>query len=274
MYKRQIQVSPNVILFAIDCFSNCNRPLGRKTPFSNAVPSFSFFLLVLLGSRISTQPQIHLYIFQHSNIIGNRISLISKKNIRYEGILYSINEQDATVALQNVVSFGTEGREHDEDASNTVFVAATKDVLHPYLLFRGCDIKDLHVHEQQQPQKEEEIAVPPPPPATKEGEPPLPLPPTQKQQQQSTTTRSSSSSNNQNNNNRSSSGRNQQQPKNAWTGGRGRGSGRNNGSNQQNHRGPRKANAAAVGTGASLLNRRARGTVGSEGGGKDECCFL
>jgi len=41
---------------------------------------------------------------------GNRISLISKKNIRYEGILYSINEQSATVALKNVKSFGTEGK--------------------------------------------------------------------------------------------------------------------------------------------------------------------
>lgn len=76
--------------------------------------------------------------------------MISKKNIRYEGTLYSINESNATVALQNVRSYGTEGREKLD--SQATFVAP-QDSVHPYLLFRGCDIKDLHVHENasQQP---------------------------------------------------------------------------------------------------------------------------
>ena len=58
--------------------------------------------------------------------------------------MYSINEEDATVALQNVRSFGTEGREKQ---TNGAFVPAVPTV-HPYLLFRGMDIKDLHVHEK------------------------------------------------------------------------------------------------------------------------------
>lgn len=37
----------------------------------------------------------------HNPLLGSRISLISKKNIRYDGTLYSINEADATVALEN-----------------------------------------------------------------------------------------------------------------------------------------------------------------------------
>lgn len=78
----------------------------------------------------------------HNPLLGSRISLISKKNIRYEGTLYSINEADATVALQNVRSYGTEGRESESET----FVPP-QDQVHPYLLFRGCDIKDLHVHE-------------------------------------------------------------------------------------------------------------------------------
>lgn len=80
-------------------------------------------------------------------ISGSRISLISKKNIRYEGTLYSINESDATVALQNVKSYGTEGREKTQEGCTFV---PPQDAVHPYLLFRGCDIKDLHVHEKQE----------------------------------------------------------------------------------------------------------------------------
>mmetsp|Transcript_24804 Transcript_24804/g.57804 ORF Transcript_24804/g.57804 Transcript_24804/m.57804 type:complete len:358 (-) Transcript_24804:1484-2557(-) len=75
---------------------------------------------------------------------GNLISLISKKNIRYEGRLYSINEADATVALQNVRSYGTEGREKLDPSGTFV---PPQDAVHTYLVFRGSDIKDLHVHE-------------------------------------------------------------------------------------------------------------------------------
>jgi protein LSM14 len=67
-------------------------------------------------------------------------------------MLYSINEQNATVALQNVRSFGTEGREKIEPG--LAFVAPAPDAVHPYLLFRGQDIKDLHVHEQQPTEEE------------------------------------------------------------------------------------------------------------------------
>ncbi len=76
--------------------------------------------------------------------------MISKKNIRYEGVLHSINESDATVALQDVKSYGTEGRELLDTTGQTNFVPPN-DTVHTYLLFRGQDIKDLHVHEKQAP---------------------------------------------------------------------------------------------------------------------------
>lgn len=177
-------------------------------------------------------------------LIGSRISLISKKNIRYEGTLYSINEGDATVALQNVKSYGTEGREQ-----GGTFVPP-QDAVHPYLVFRGSDIKDLHVHEKTTttPQAPEptDLPAPPPPPtdADKKKQPkgsqsvfdeeeptsatPAPPPPPKRpgdapRQQQSQSTNSKP--------------RQPRQPRN-----------RNNSQHQ-------------VGTGASLLNRKARGVV-------------
>lgn len=104
-----------------------------------------------------------IVLFIHTKIQGSIISLISKKNIRYEGTLYSINESDATVALQTVKSFGTEGRELLDTTGSSKFVPPN-DVVHTYLLFRGQDIKDLHVHENQNPD-------PAPAPAAKEETP-------------------------------------------------------------------------------------------------------
>lgn len=96
-------------------------------------PFLPFWVLLLISLQ---------HAFFHFILIGSRISLISKKNIRYEGTLYLINEADATVALQNVRSYGTEGRE-----SETEIFVPPQDQVYPHLLFRGCDIKDLHVHE-------------------------------------------------------------------------------------------------------------------------------
>ncbi|GBG31939.1 Protein LSM14-like A [Hondaea fermentalgiana] len=73
--------------------------------------------------------------------IGARISLVSKSEVRYEGVLYNINTQDSTVALQNVQAFGTEGRRKDgpQIPPNTE--------LFEYVIFKGADIKDLEVRE-------------------------------------------------------------------------------------------------------------------------------
>jgi len=192
-------------------------------------------------------------------LLGNRISLISKKNIRYEGILYSINESNSTLALQNVTSFGTEGREKADPS--TAFVAPQEGI-HAYLLFRGCDIKDLHVHEQQQDaapsqgpttESESQPAVAPAPKTTpapqtakktdeneNAKEKDLPKPPTVSD----TSTASSTKKENQ------SSGSSKKERPATVT----------NSNNSQRRSNPRR-NTAAVGTGASLLNRKARGAV-------------
>ncbi|TKC38514.1 hypothetical protein EI555_004744 [Monodon monoceros] len=70
--------------------------------------------------------------------LGNEISLISKAQICYEGILYTIDTDNSTVALAQVRSFGTEDRPTDRPAP-------PREELHEYIIFRGSDIKDITV---------------------------------------------------------------------------------------------------------------------------------
>jgi protein LSM14 len=73
--------------------------------------------------------------------IGSKISLISKLDIRYEGILYTVDSAESTIALAKVRSFGTEDRP-------TPTPVAARDEVYEYVVFQASDIKDLIVCEQ------------------------------------------------------------------------------------------------------------------------------
>ncbi|CBZ53905.1 hypothetical protein NCLIV_036870 [Neospora caninum Liverpool] len=90
--------------------------------------------------------------------LGSRISLISNTEIRYEGILDSINAEQATVALRMVRSLGTEGRRHPEDIPPSPQV-------YDCIVFKGSDIKDLTVCSEPDPSLVNHLSAFPPDPA-------------------------------------------------------------------------------------------------------------
>lgn len=70
----------------------------------------------------------------------------------YVGTLHEINSESSTVALEQVTSYGTEGRR-----GNPADEVAASNELYEYIVFRGSDVKDLRIEEAPKETK------PPPP---------------------------------------------------------------------------------------------------------------
>ena len=90
--------------------------------------------------------------------LGSKISLISKSEIRYEGILVDVNPQESTITFEQVRFFGTEGRRPGDEI-------APMDRVFDCVVFRSADIKDLQVYETPvaaAPVKEKEPEFPDP----------------------------------------------------------------------------------------------------------------
>lgn len=64
----------------------------------------------------------------------------------YVGTLHEINSESSTVALENVVSWGTEGRDPDNEVPPS-------ETVYEYIVFRGSDVKDLKIQEQPKENK-------------------------------------------------------------------------------------------------------------------------
>lgn len=90
-----------------------------------------------------------------SEYIGSRISLISKSDIKYIGSLHEINSDSHTVALENVTSYGTEGRKQ-----NPAEEIPGSDQVYEYIVFRGSDVKELTIIAAPQEKENKKPNVP------------------------------------------------------------------------------------------------------------------
>lgn len=52
---------------------------------------------------------------QNSQIIGKTMWLITKADVRYEGILYEVDRVNKTMSLKQVKNMGTEGRRNGQN---------------------------------------------------------------------------------------------------------------------------------------------------------------
>ena len=71
--------------------------------------------------------------------------------LSYVGTLHEISSENSTVALEQVVSYGTEGRSGEE--------VPASDNVYEYIVFRGSDVKDLRI-EKEPEKKRQEFKVP------------------------------------------------------------------------------------------------------------------
>lgn len=63
---------------------------------------------------------------------------------RYVGTLHEINPEASTIALENVLSFGTEGRR-----GNPAEEIPASTSVYEYIVFRGSDVKDISIAEEK-----------------------------------------------------------------------------------------------------------------------------
>ena len=78
----------------------------------------------------------------------------------YVGTLHDINPEASTIALENVVSHGTEGRRGNPSEE----IPASTSV-YEYIVFRGSDVKDINFADEQKENQEPEAPQVPDDPA-------------------------------------------------------------------------------------------------------------
>jgi len=86
------------------------------------------------------KPELDAKTGQRKDFIGCVMSLISKQEIRYVGTLIMINSKEQTLVLQNVKSYGSEGRR----GGGSDEVPGTGQI-YEHIIFRAAELKDFYV---------------------------------------------------------------------------------------------------------------------------------
>jgi len=86
--------------------------------------------------------------------LGAPVTLISSLDVRYEGILFTIDPNESTVALQNVKCLGTEDRQSGDKA------IPKSDTVYEFIIFRGENIKTICLSEGTEPKEKSPINDP------------------------------------------------------------------------------------------------------------------
>ncbi|KAI3623111.1 hypothetical protein CBS14141_003894 [Malassezia furfur] len=98
-----------------------------------------------------------------ASFIGALISLTSRSNMRYQGVLSNIDAAQATLALEKVRSWGTEGR--CAAAGQPQDEVPGSEKVYDYIVFRAADVVDLRIDDPSPAQAETPAAAAAPSPA-------------------------------------------------------------------------------------------------------------
>ncbi|KAL8879402.1 MAG: hypothetical protein Q9198_002974 [Flavoplaca austrocitrina] len=98
------------------------------------------------GSRNLSNSELQLILHWQLTHLSHIKKRYPTDDSSYVGTLHEINSESSTVALENVVSWGTEGRDPDNEVPPS-------ETVYEYIVFRGSDVKDLKIQEQPKENK-------------------------------------------------------------------------------------------------------------------------
>jgi hypothetical protein len=135
----------NVASPPLPCLNSLGTRSGGTTPSAE-------------GEWLTASQVSHFADFQERHSVCASITLLlacADAASRYAGTLHEINSDESTVSLENVRSYGTEGRRGRPEEE-----VGPSDQVYEYIVFRGSDVKDLRIEEHPSIKENKPPAMP------------------------------------------------------------------------------------------------------------------